>query len=216
MQAGILFMLQIPLLSKRKEQKRSRKKGSKIFSFPMLPALSNKPQPPPCHKEEKTLKKLKEHIPIKRLQIRFLAVNYQILQIHQRNQSRKIPSRPNQTQGNRGRGSKAARIRSFTHTAIYHEIKNHTQDSIEKEGGDLRERSTLGPNAAVVAKDGGGGQMLIVDVAHQMIINVRLPRHPLSAHSPPSSPLFRCRRCCSLSSVDSLRRRNGNRGEFIQ
>ena len=41
----------------------------------------------------------------------------------------------------------------------------------------LREVGALSPGVAVVAEDGGGGQILTVDLAHQVIVDVRLPRH---------------------------------------
>lgn len=44
---------------------------------------------------------------------------------------------------------------------------------------DLREVGALSPDRAVEAEDGSGGKMLAlaVDVAHQVLINVSLPRH---------------------------------------
>lgn len=47
----------------------------------------------------------------------------------------------------------------------------------------LRERRALRPNAAVVADDGSGGKVLAlaVDVAHEMVVYVCLPRHFLSS-----------------------------------
>lgn len=49
----------------------------------------------------------------------------------------------------------------------------------ERERGDLREGRTLGPNTAIVADDGSGGEMLAlpINVAHQMVIHICLPRH---------------------------------------
>jgi len=46
---------------------------------------------------------------------------------------------------------------------------------------DLRECSTLSPNGAVMADDGGGGEMVAcaIDVTHQVFIYVGLPRHYL-------------------------------------
>lgn len=41
----------------------------------------------------------------------------------------------------------------------------------------LGEVGALGPNAAVMAKDGGGGEVGAVDVGHQVVVYVRLPRH---------------------------------------
>jgi hypothetical protein len=43
----------------------------------------------------------------------------------------------------------------------------------------LRESGALGPNAAVMADDGGGGQVIAFDFAHEMLIYVGLPRHLL-------------------------------------
>jgi hypothetical protein len=54
---------------------------------------------------------------------------------------------------------------------------------MEGEREDLREAGALGPHASIVADDGRGGEMLAVDLAHQVVINVRLPRH-LSKSSP--------------------------------
>jgi hypothetical protein len=50
----------------------------------------------------------------------------------------------------------------------------------------LRELVGLRPNAAVKANDGGGGELLAIDVAHQVVVDVRLPRH--LALPPPSAP----------------------------
>lgn len=43
----------------------------------------------------------------------------------------------------------------------------------------LRESGALGPNAAVMADDGRGGQVIAFDFAHEMLIYVGLPRHLL-------------------------------------
>ena len=45
--------------------------------------------------------------------------------------------------------------------------------------GYLREGRALSPDGAVVADDGGGGEVLpgAVDVAHQVLVHVGLPRH---------------------------------------
>jgi hypothetical protein len=42
---------------------------------------------------------------------------------------------------------------------------------------DLGEALGLRPNAAVVTDDGGGAEMLSFDLAHQVLVDVRLPRH---------------------------------------
>lgn len=44
---------------------------------------------------------------------------------------------------------------------------------------DLREGRTLSPDGAVVADDGRGGEVVscAIDIAHQVIIYVSLPRH---------------------------------------
>lgn len=47
----------------------------------------------------------------------------------------------------------------------------------DKRRRDLREGRALGPYAAIVADDGGGGEMLAVDLTHEVVIYVRLPRH---------------------------------------
>ena len=41
----------------------------------------------------------------------------------------------------------------------------------------LRESGALSPNAAVMADDGGGREMVAFDIAHQMVVHVCLPRH---------------------------------------
>ena len=41
----------------------------------------------------------------------------------------------------------------------------------------LRESFALSPDAAIVTDDGRGCKVVAVDVAHQVIINVGLPRH---------------------------------------
>lgn len=64
----------------------------------------------------------------------------------------------------------------------WHISSKTTNEIIESEKEDLREGRTLSPDAAVETDDGGGGEMLAlaINVAHQMIINIRLPRHFLS------------------------------------
>lgn len=42
---------------------------------------------------------------------------------------------------------------------------------------DLREGGALGPDAAVLAEDGGGGEGVAFDFVHQLLVHVRLPRH---------------------------------------
>ena len=42
---------------------------------------------------------------------------------------------------------------------------------------DLREGVGLGPDGAIVAEDSGGREALAVDVAEQVVVHVRLPRH---------------------------------------
>lgn len=39
------------------------------------------------------------------------------------------------------------------------------------------ERGALSPDAAVEADDGGGGELLTLNIAHEVIIDVGLPRH---------------------------------------
>lgn len=58
----------------------------------------------------------------------------------------------------------------------YKNIYKH-QEKKEKKEEDLRESRALGPNAAVVADDGCGGEVIAFDFAHEMIIDVGLPRH---------------------------------------
>lgn len=64
----------------------------------------------------------------------------------------------------------------------WHISSKTTNEIIEREKEDLREGRTLSPDAAVETDDGGGSEMLplAINVAHQMIINIRLPRHFLS------------------------------------
>lgn len=42
---------------------------------------------------------------------------------------------------------------------------------------DLREGGALSPDGAVMAEDSGGGEVITLDLRHQVIIYVRLPRH---------------------------------------
>lgn len=42
---------------------------------------------------------------------------------------------------------------------------------------DLREIGALGPNGAVLADDGGGGEVVALDFAEQVVVDVGLPRH---------------------------------------
>jgi hypothetical protein len=46
-----------------------------------------------------------------------------------------------------------------------------------EEGKNLGEGIGLRPDGAVVAEDGGGGEVVALDVAHQVLVHVRLPRH---------------------------------------
>ena len=41
----------------------------------------------------------------------------------------------------------------------------------------LMEVVALVPNTAVLADDGGGGEAVAFDFAHQVLVHVRLPRH---------------------------------------
>lgn len=43
---------------------------------------------------------------------------------------------------------------------------------------DLRESGALSPNAAVLAEDSGGREMIAINFAHEMFIDIGLPRHP--------------------------------------
>lgn len=43
----------------------------------------------------------------------------------------------------------------------------------------LREIGALSPNAAVLADDSSGREMVAFDITQQVIINIRLPRHLL-------------------------------------
>jgi hypothetical protein len=51
------------------------------------------------------------------------------------------------------------------------ELRNNKATTYRREGG------ALSPDAAVVADDGGGGEVVPVDLAHQVVVDVRLPRH---------------------------------------
>ncbi len=46
-----------------------------------------------------------------------------------------------------------------------------------KKKEDLRESGALGPNAAIVADDGRGREVIAFDFTHEMVIDVGLPRH---------------------------------------
>ena len=71
------------------------------------------------------------------------------------------------------------------------------------DGEYLREGGALGPDGAILAEDRCGSEMLTVDLAHEMIIDVGLPRHLFSlpfffsySSLPFSSPLvFLMPRC---------------------
>lgn len=41
----------------------------------------------------------------------------------------------------------------------------------------LGEAGALGPDVAVLADDGGGGQVVALHLAHQVLVDVLLPRH---------------------------------------
>lgn len=71
-----------------------------------------------------------------------------------------------------------AQINVYIHTYKY--IYTHTYS--KRRSRDLREGRALSPNATVMANNGSGGEMLAgaVDITHQMIIHVSLPRHFLS------------------------------------
>lgn len=47
----------------------------------------------------------------------------------------------------------------------------------ERKKWNLRESGALGPNAAVVADDGGGREVVAFNFAHQMVVYIGLPRH---------------------------------------
>jgi len=44
-----------------------------------------------------------------------------------------------------------------------------------------REGGALSPDGAVVADDGGGGEVVALDLAHEVLVDVRLPRHPAAS-----------------------------------
>ena len=43
----------------------------------------------------------------------------------------------------------------------------------------LREIGALSPHTAVLTENSGGGEVVAFDIAHKVVINVRLPRHLL-------------------------------------
>ena len=57
--------------------------------------------------------------------------------------------------------------------------KHQERKKKKKKRAHLRESRALGPNAAVVADDGCGGEVIAFDFAHEMIIDIGLPRHLL-------------------------------------
>lgn len=61
----------------------------------------------------------------------------------------------------------------------YRNWKKKQGERERKEDGNLRKWGALSPDAAIVADNGSGGEVLAlaINVAHQMIIDVRLPRH---------------------------------------
>lgn len=81
-----------------------------------------------------------------------------------------------QTSPERGSGKEGDSNRIESHIYIYikkGKIWSESRRRYLGKGGALR------PDAAVLADNGSGRQMLAVDVAHQMIVDVRLPRHLL-------------------------------------
>ena len=64
-------------------------------------------------------------------------------------------------------------------TICKHQENKKEKKEKKKREEDLRESRALGPNAAVVADDGCGGEVIAFDFAHEMIIDVGLPRHLL-------------------------------------
>ncbi|RWW48999.1 hypothetical protein BHE74_00044891 [Ensete ventricosum] len=70
---------------------------------------------------------------------------------------------------------------SLAHT-INHEINNTgIGQAMMGENSYMREVGALGPDDTVMAEDGGGRKVPAVDLAHEMVIHVCLPRH---LHSP--------------------------------
>ena len=46
---------------------------------------------------------------------------------------------------------------------------------------DLRERGALSPDGAVMADDRRRGEVVALDLAHEVLVDVRLPRHPAAS-----------------------------------
>lgn len=60
--------------------------------------------------------------------------------------------------------------------------RTNKEGTNEQRRAHRRERGALGPDGAVVADDGGGGEVVALDLAHEVLVDVRLPRH-LAARS---------------------------------
>lgn len=56
---------------------------------------------------------------------------------------------------------------------------NQIKGELNRKELDRREISALSPNGAVMADNSGRCEMGPLDLAHQVVINVRLPRHLL-------------------------------------
>ncbi|RWW40860.1 hypothetical protein BHE74_00053697, partial [Ensete ventricosum] len=61
------------------------------------------------------------------------------------------------------------------------------QEKGNKVGQDLGKGCTLRPDAAVLADDRRRGEMVALDLTHQVVVHVRLPRHRLASSSSSSS-----------------------------
>lgn len=78
------------------------------------------------------------------------------------------------------RGSNASRIQMESN--LYKTSKNWKKVKIQwcRKELYLRERWALGPDAAIVANNCRGGKVLAIDLAHQVLVDVCLPRHLVS------------------------------------
>lgn len=74
---------------------------------------------------------------------------------------------------------------------------------------DLREGGALGPDRAVLADDGGGGEVVAFDFAHQVLVHVLLPQHLV--------PLIDSLLLCSREGggFDSMKQWKKRSGDFV-
>jgi len=81
----------------------------------------------------------------------------------------------------------------------------------------LGEALGLRPGAAVVADDGGGAEVLAIDLAQQVVVDVRLPRHlaPRSSSSFSGDDFASTGALLGLHAVSRLDGWTGGAGEYI-